>query len=183
MKHIFYPTLVDRLPEVLTLFVGLTQQTTVMDLLQATLRYVAGANPYMSGETIHGAIADVFDDTGDDMLGLAAREGKEESVRQTLHEVIQEGLELKFCVVDTKLNEDLTKIDDVHLLRALNAALFKISTSEEYYRYFRAFSLLNRKTPKAMRQMAQAMGPPMAYQTGLTAILRNNQTRQQGTPA
>lgn len=44
MKHIFDPTLVHRLPEVLTFFVGLTQQTTVMDLLQATLRYIAGAN-------------------------------------------------------------------------------------------------------------------------------------------
>ena len=179
MKHIFEPALAHRLSEVLTFFVGLTQQTTVMDLLQATLRYIAGANPYVTGATITDAIVNVFEDTGDDMVGLAARqwkeEGKEEGIelglRQAFHEAIQEGLEIKFGVTDTKLNEDLATVYDVSTLRALNAALYKITTLEEYERFFQALS-------RSAQRKSNGLNDPNSATNGTTNGMSNGNNGQ-----
>jgi predicted transposase YdaD len=151
-RRIFDKLLLGEIPDILTVFEQVYWDTYVRDFLFAMLNYIAAANPYITEEDLEKAIARLSPRLGGNLMQTLAEkwieqgleqgleqgieQGIEQGARRELLESIKAGLEIKFGDQGLFLLREISKIESLATLRALNMALFRVTSLDEVRRIY-----------------------------------------------
>lgn len=139
-KRIYDRLLVGDIPDILAVFEEVYWDVYVQDFLFAMLNYIAAANPYISEEDLKNAIARLSPKLGENIMQTLAErwieQGIEQGARRELLESIKAGLEVRFGAEGLFLLREISKIDTLTLLRAVNVALFRVTSLDELRRVY-----------------------------------------------
>jgi hypothetical protein len=142
LGRIFDKLLIGEMPNILALFEQVSWDVYVRDFLFAMLNYIASANPYVTGEDLQQAIARLSPRLGGNIMQTLAEkwieQGIEQGARRELLESIKAGLEIKFGAPGLFLLREISTIDSLATLRAVNAALFRVTALDELKRVYQA---------------------------------------------
>lgn len=137
LKYVFRPELRARLSEVVALWYTMRHQERALGYLEAVIRYVTSAGQGINAEDVRMALEEVAP-KGDALMGTIAQQGLQQGeqrgerrgLRQGLLDGIELALELRFGLDGLRLLPEITRIEDVGLLKAVHEGLRRAETPE-----------------------------------------------------
>ena len=145
MKYIFREDLADRLPEVLSLFQELINQTSGVEYLKTVLTYLVRGTDKVSEEELSRALASALNSKGDELMATLAekwiKEGEKKGEKKglikgekkALLESIEAGLECKFGKDGLKLLTKIREIRDAEILSAIQKKLWTANNPDDLH--------------------------------------------------
>jgi predicted transposase/invertase (TIGR01784 family) len=143
LMGIFDPSLSERLPNILRLFLELADGKTALEYLEVALRYLSAAAKDLTAEGMKLALDEAFKDDGGSIMGGFVEKWTEQGKQAGLQEGQQQGIRnsildllmLRFDAAPLSVPTRLTQVNDIEMLRQLRreAATADSITAFEVY--------------------------------------------------
>ena len=156
LKHIRDGDLAERAPAIVSLLREVSRSQSGMAAIEAVLRYLVTGTDKLSAVDLQRVVSAIFPEGGDEVMLTLAEKWKQEGLQQGRQEGRQEGrqvglqqgiqtglldgievsLDIKFGVDGLRLLPEICKIKDIDTLKAVQAALRTVHTTEELRRVY-----------------------------------------------
>ena len=130
ISHIFYDDFENGLREVLPLLSELRKRVTGMEYIETVVKYILNVGDEISLNELNKQAKD-FSSEGSEIIMTIAEKLKEEGRIETMQEMIEFSLELKFGMSSKFLVKDIKKINDYGKLKEIKKAIKSYDTLEE----------------------------------------------------
>jgi len=131
LKHIFSEDLPEKLPGILGLLKGLSDQRSGLEYLETVLRYVGSGTDQIKREEMIREVKHIFEEPGGDIMATLAEqwieEGKREGMQQGIQqgmlqearEMVYEAVSSRFGLIPEDIVREINGVEDRAVLRSL----------------------------------------------------------------